>query len=184
VFADGRIWVITGTHGNQLVGIDPATNQPGPAIILPYGCSDLAPGGDAVWVLCPLASHVVKVDVTHRRVIGTVAIASTYNGYATRSDLWVGSNSDLVRINATTFRPEAIFHNAGPGMDGDITVDGNHVWVSTTDGPLNVIDPTTNTITEHVTAPRGLGGGALLAATGSIWVTAENIDTLLRLRLP
>ena len=53
VFADGRIWVITGTNGNQLVGIDPATNQPGPPITLPYSCTDLAPGGDAVWVLCP-----------------------------------------------------------------------------------------------------------------------------------
>jgi hypothetical protein len=184
VFADGRIWVITGTNGNQLVGIDPATNQPGPPITLPYSCTDLAPGGDAVWVLCPNASHVVKVDITRRRVAGTVAIDSAYNGYATRSDLWVGSNSDLVRINATTFRPEAIFHNAGPGQGGDVTVDGNHVWVSTNNGPLYLIDATTNTITEHITPPAGLGGGALIATTDSIWVTAENIGTLLRLRSP
>jgi hypothetical protein len=182
VFADDRIWVITGTYGNQLVGIDTATNQPGPAITLPYGCSDLAPGGDALWVLCPLANHVVKVDVTHRRVIGTVPIAAPYNGYASRTDLWVGSNQNLVRIDASTLKPAVVFQNAGPGMDGDITIDGNHVWVSTNDGPLNVIDARTNTITEHITAPPGLGGGALLAAAGSIWVTAENIDTLLRLR--
>ena len=30
VFMDGRIWVITGPTGNQLVGIDTTTNQPGP----------------------------------------------------------------------------------------------------------------------------------------------------------
>ena len=181
VFAAGRIWVITGTYGNQLVGIDTATNQPGPAITLPYGCSNLARGGDAVWVLCPLANHVVKVDVTHRRVIGSVPVESPYQGSATRTDLWVGSNKNLVRIDASTLKPNAIFLNVGPGMYGDVTVTGNHVWVSTNDGPLNVIDATTNTITEHITAPSGLGGGALLAATGSIWLIAENIDTLLRL---
>ena len=51
VFADGQIWVVTGRNGDQLVGIDAATNRPGPAIKLPVGCSDLAnlaPGTDAV----------------------------------------------------------------------------------------------------------------------------------------
>ena len=182
VFAAGRIWVITGTHGNQLVGIDTATNRPGPAITLPYACSDLAPGGDALWVLCPLANQVVKVDVTHRRVIGSVPVESPYNGYASRTDLWVGSNQNLVRIDANRLTPNAIFLNVGPGMYGDVRVTGNHVWVSTSDGPLNVIDASSNTISEHITAPSGLGGGALLAAAGSIWVTAENIATLLRLR--
>jgi hypothetical protein len=182
VFAAGRIWVITGTYGNRLVGIDTATNQPGPSITLPYGCSDLAPGGAALWVLCPLANHVVKVDVTDRRVIGSVAVAAPYRGWATRTDLWVGSNQSLVRIDASTLKPTVIFQNAGPGMDGDITIDANHVWVSTNDGSLNVIDANTNTITEHITTPSGLGGGALLAATGSIWLIAENNGTLLRLR--
>jgi hypothetical protein len=134
-FADGRIWVITGTYGNHLVGIDTATNQPGPAITLPYGCSDLAPGGNALWVLCPLANHVVKVDVTHRRVAGTVAIDSAYNGYASSTDLWVGSSQNLVRIDGSTLKPTVIFQSAGPGQGGDITIDANHVWVSTNDNP-------------------------------------------------
>ena len=42
VFADGHLWVITGTTGDQLTGIDAATNRPGPVIKLPAGCTDLA----------------------------------------------------------------------------------------------------------------------------------------------
>ena len=60
VFMDGRIWVITGPTGNQLVGIDTATNKPGPPIALPFGCDDLAWGGTSLCVLCPRAGHVVK----------------------------------------------------------------------------------------------------------------------------
>jgi hypothetical protein len=106
--------------------------------------------------------------VIHRRVVGTVAIDSANNGYASRTDLWVGSNQNLVRIDASTLKPTVIFQNAGPGMYGDINIDANHVWVSTNDGPLNVIDANTTTITEHITTPPGIAGGALLAATGSI----------------
>ena len=53
VFMDGRIWVITGPTGNQLVGIDTATNQPGAPIKLPFGCDDLAWGGTALWGALP-----------------------------------------------------------------------------------------------------------------------------------
>ena len=76
-FTDGRIWLITGTNGDQLTGIDPLTNKPGPPIRLPYGCGDLAPGGDVVWVLCPVNGHIAKVDVAKRRVDATAAIPST-----------------------------------------------------------------------------------------------------------
>jgi hypothetical protein len=183
VFARGRIWVITGKNGNQLTGIDSATNRPGPPIALPYTCGDLAPGGDAVWVLCPYTGHVVKVDVSRARVVGTIAVPSTYSGYATRSDLWVGSKSDLVRIDATTLRPKVIFHNAGPGMEGDVNVEGRHVWVSTNYGPLYMIDSATNTVVEHVTAPAGLGGGALIAAAGSLWNTPGSDGPLVRIRV-
>jgi hypothetical protein len=56
------------------------------------------------------------------------------------------------------------------------------VWVSTNGGPLNVIDANTNTISERITTPPGIAGGALLAARGSVWLIAENNGTVLRLR--
>jgi hypothetical protein len=178
----GRLWVITGTNGNQLTGIDPATGRTGRPIQLPYGCSDLARGGDAVWVLCPLSGHIVKVDVGHRRAVGVAAIPSTFNGYATRTDLWVGSAADLVRIDASTLRPAAVFRNAGPGEEGDVAVDGGDVWVSTSDGPLYKIDAATNTVLERIATPRGLRGGAIIVAAGSLWTTPGSDGPVLRIR--
>ena len=182
VFMDGRIWVITGPTGNQLVGIDTTTNKPGPPITLPFGCDDLAWGGTSLWVLCPRADHVVKVDVAHRSIQGTLALAQTYEGAATATDLWVGSSQGLVRVNATTLKPEAIFQNLDPGQTGDVAVDGDHVWVRTTDGFLHLIDARSNTIVEQITGTPRLGGGALLIAAGSIWTTADDAGLLLRLR--
>ena len=182
VFMGGRIWVITGPTGNQLVGIDTTTNQPGPPITLPFGCDDLASGGTSLWVLCPRADHVVKVDVAHRSIQGTLALAQTYDGAATATDLWVGSSQGLVRVNATTLKPEAIFQNLDPGQTGDVAVDGDHVWVRTTDGFLHLIDARSNTVVEQITGTPGLGGGALLIAAGSVWTTADDAALLLRLR--
>jgi hypothetical protein len=182
VFMDGRIWVITGPTGNQLVGIDTTTNKPGPPITLPFGCDDLAGGGTSLWVVCPRANRVVKVDVAHRSIQGTLALAQTYEGAATATDLWVGSSQGLVRVNATTLKPEAIFQHLDPGQIGDVAVDGDHVWVRTTDGSLRLIDARSNTIVEQITVPPRLRGGALLIAAGSIWTTADDAGLLLRLR--
>lgn len=182
VFMDGRIWVITGPTGNQLVGIDTTTNHPGPPITLPFGCDDLAAGGPSLWVLCPRADHVVKVDVAHRSIQGTLALAQTYEGAATATDLWVGSSQGLVRVNATTLKPEAIFQHLDPAQTGDVAVDGDHVWVRTTDGFLHLIDARSNTVAEQITGTPGLGGGALLIAAGSIWTTADDAGMVLRLR--
>jgi hypothetical protein len=182
VFMDRKIWVITGPTGNQLVGIDTATNQPDPPIELPFGCDDLAWGGTSLWVLCPRADQIVKVDVAHRSIQGTLALAQAYDGAATATDLWVGSTQGLVRVNANTLEPEAIFQDLDPGQAGDVAVDGDRVWVRTTDGFLHLIDARSNTVIEQITGPPGLGGGALLIAAGSIWTTADDAGLLLRLR--
>lgn len=102
VFTDGHIWVITGRNGNQLTGIDAATNRPGPVIKLPVGCSDLAQGAGAVWVLCPVANRVVRVDVAHRLIQGTLTLAAPYAGFGTRTDLWVGSGPKTASSTAST----------------------------------------------------------------------------------
>jgi streptogramin lyase len=188
VFADRHLWVITGTTGNQLTGIDAATNRPGPVITLPTGCTDLAnlaPGTDAVWVLCPSytpgASKIIKVDVTHRTIQGTLTLTAI-NGFATPTDLWAGSDRGLIRVDATTLQPVALFTRVNTGLDGDVVVDGDRVWVRSQDGFLYRIDARTDTVTEQITPDGQPGGGTVLLATGSIWTTADDISYLLRLR--
>jgi len=188
VFADGHLWVITGTTGDQLTGIDAATNRPGPVIKLPAGCDDLAnlaPGTSAVWVLCPSftpgASKVIKVDVARRTIQGTLTLAAL-NGFATPTDLWAGSERGLVRVDAQTLQPVALFTRVNTGLDGDVAVDGDRVWIRSQDGFLYRIDARTDTVTEQITPDGQPGGGSVLLATGSIWTTADDISYLLRLR--
>jgi streptogramin lyase len=184
VFADGHLWVITGRNGNELVGIDAATNRPGPVIKLPVGCSDLAnlaPGTDTVWVLCPVASRVVKVDVAHRTIRGTLTLTAI-NGFSTPTDLWVGADRGLVRVDAKTLEPVALFEGVSTGLDGDVAVDGDRVWVRAQDGFLYRIDAKSDTVAEQIKPEGAPGGGSVLVATGSIWTTADDISYLLRLR--
>lgn len=182
VFMDGRLWVITGRTGNRLVGIDARTNRPDPPISLPVGCSDLAPGGNAVWVLCPTANRVVKVDVTHRSIAGTVAIPAPYDGFATATDLWVGSDEGLVRVNASSLKRVAIFQGLNPGTAGDVAVDGDRVWVRINGPFVYRIDAKSNTVAQQITSSGSVGGGSLLVAAGSLWTSADDAGTLLRLR--
>lgn len=181
VFADGHLWVITGRTGDQLTGIDAATNRLGPVIKLPAGCSDLAQGTGAVWVLCPLGNRVIKVDVAHRTIQGTLALTAI-NGCSTPTDLWVSSYRGLVRVDAKTLEPVALFERVNTGLDGDVAVDGDRVWVRSQGGFLYRIDARSDTVAEQIKPDGEPGGGSLLVATGSIWTTADDVSNLLRLR--
>ena len=153
-------------------------------IKLPVSCSDLAnlePGTGAVWVLCPASNRVVKVDVAHRTIQGTLTLTAI-NGFGTPTDLWTGSDRGLVRVDAKTLEPVALFEGVNTGLDGDVAVDGDRVWVRTKDGFLYRIDARSNTVAEQIKPAGEPGGGSLLVATGSIWTTADDTSYLLRLR--
>jgi len=188
VFADRHLWVITGRTGDQLTGIDATTNRPGPVIKLPAGCSDLAnlaPGTGAVWVECPSftpgASRVIKVDVARRAIQGTLTLTAI-NGFATPTDLWAGSHRGLVRVDARTLQPVALFQGVSTGLDGDVAVDGDRVWVRSQGGFLYRLDARTDRVTEQIKPDGQPGGGSVLLAAGSLWTTADDISYLLRLR--
>jgi len=188
VFAAGHLWVITGRTGDQLTGIDAATNRPGPVIKLPAGCGDLAnlaPGMGAVWVECPsftpAASRVIKVDVVRRAIQGTLTLTAI-NGFATATDLWAGSDRGLVRVDARTLQPVALFKGVNTGLDGDVAVDGDRVWVRSQGGFLYRLDARSDTVTDQIKPDDVPGGGTVLLAAGSLWTTADDISYLLRLR--
>ena len=182
VFAGGRLWVITGRNGNQLTGIDPATNKLDPPITLPVGCTDLAQGGPDLWVLCGSANRVVKVDAAARKVTGQLTLGDPEAGYATPTDLWVSSNRGLVRVDRRTLKPIALVQGLNAGQLGDVAVDGNRVWVRLDGGFLYRVDAKSNRVAEQIKAGGRPGGGSLLVAGGSLWTTADEIAELLRLR--
>jgi hypothetical protein len=101
-------------------------------------------------VLYPGASKVIKVDVASHAIQGTLTLAAL-NGFATPTDLWAGSDRGLIRVDATTLQPAALFTGVNTGLDGDVAVDGDRVWVRAQDGFLYRLDARTDTVTEQIT---------------------------------
>ncbi len=181
VFAGGKIWVLSG-DGDRLVGIETRTASVGPTVELPVQCNELGSGADTVWALCPRAGTVLAVDPTSASVEAQLELQEPSVAVATERDLWVGSAGSLVRVDLETLEPVARFADLDPGAFGDITVDGDDVWVRAETGVLDRIHAPSNTVTERIEPTNALSVGALLAEADSLWMTASEDDVLVRLR--
>lgn len=177
VFADGRIWVLT-SEGDRLFGIDTATNEIGPEIELPTTCSELGPGADTVWAICPGSNTVVAVDVAAGSVKGELELDGPSTAYGSGTDVWVGYQGGLARVDAESLEQVARVENPA---QGEVVVDAGRVWVRTVDGFVHRLDEQAHTVEERI-APDPLSGGSLLVADGSLWTTAYDDNVLLRLR--
>jgi outer membrane protein assembly factor BamB len=182
VVANGHLWVLTG-EGDRLTGIDTGTNRAGPEIELPFACSELGPGVDTVWVLCPTANRVVAVDVAEMEVRGDVEVEAPAAGFGTATDAWILSQRALIRIDAESLDPVARFTAlADPRLEGDVAVDGEDVWVRTDESFLHRVDASSNVVAEQIELEEPLSSGAVILHEGSIWTTAFNDELVLRLR--
>lgn len=182
VFAGGRLWVISG-EGDRLVGVDVSTNRVGPTIKLPVACSDLGPGPDTVWVLCPNTGAVLAVDPVSASVAGRLDLPNPSAAFETEDGLWVVYEEGLARIDVKSLKQVARFADLSSGAGGgDVVVAGQDVWVRTEFGFLHRIDATSNTVAVQAQPEDGLGGGSVLVAAGSVWTTAFDHNLLFRLR--
>jgi hypothetical protein len=181
VFAGGNIWGRSG-EGDRLVGIDTKTVRMGPKVELPVPCNELGSGGDLVWAFCPRDGKVLAVNPTSASVESQIELDEPSVGFASESDLWVGSAGSLARVDLKTLEPVARFADLDPGIEGTVAVDGENVWVRTPVGFLHRIHAPSNTVAERIEPPKALSGGDVLAEAGSLWVTAFDDALLLRLR--
>jgi streptogramin lyase len=181
VYADGKIWVLSG-EGDQLVGIDAKTTRMGPKVELPVPCNELGSGAHMVWAFCPVAGKVLGVDPTSAAVEKQLELTEPSSGFASDSDLWVGSDGSLVRVDLETLAPVARFATLDPGIEGTVAIDGENVWVRTPAGFLHRIDASSNSVAEHIAPADALSGGDLLPIGGSLWASAFDDALLIRLR--
>jgi DNA-binding beta-propeller fold protein YncE len=181
VYVGGMIWVISG-EGDRLVGIDPSSDSVGPTIELPVPCRELGPGVDTVWVLCPTADTVLAVDPVSASVQDQIPLATPSVAFGTESDLWVGYEEGLARIDVESLEQVARFADLDPGITGTVAVDGDDVWVRSVAGFLYRIDAKSNTVAEQIEPESPLGGGDVLIDAESVWVSAYDDNVVLRLR--
>lgn len=177
-----QIWVLSGS-GDQLVGIDVATNQPSSTIDLGARCFQLALVDHALMASCALEDLVLRIDVEKKQVTARVALKRPGYIAGNQDGVWVAQAASIVRLDPATLNPVVTFTNL-PNMDtGDIFVTKEAVWVRHQSGFLYQIDPATNQIVEQITIDQDLAGGSVLVTSDSIWATAYDDNLLFRLSL-
>lgn len=175
-----RLWVLVG-DGSRLVGIDPATDAPDPPIELGLRGTDLAVGEGAVWVVSHLAGALVRVDPVSRQVTARVdGIGAMFSVAVGEGAVWA-SGPATVAVAPDTAEVTATY-DVGAGYGGALAVDGDSVLVRSQDEFLREIDTATGEVRAVEPRPADVDSeGDVLVAFGSVWVTANDQEVLLRL---
>jgi hypothetical protein len=181
VFAADRIWVLSG-NGDQLVGIDVATGEPGPPLALPFTCVELGAGADRLWVVCPSANTVLGVDPAVPSVEEKIEIEAPTVAFGTESDVWIGYAEGLARVDVKSLDEQVFFIGLQPTTEGTVAVAGEDVWVRQPTGFLYRIDATSNTVEEQIVPDESLSGGDVLVIDDGLWASAYENNLVLRLR--
>lgn len=180
--AAGHVWV-TAFDGNELIEVDPATNQVVDTYPMPGGpCGITAHGGD-LWIETGDAGALVVFDPERGEVIDRLRVdGGVFGATWTTSGLWAvaGRDEQVLRIDPRSLRIVARIDIEGPL--GGLAVQGGQIWTVSGRSELVRIDPASNTITERIELssfePEGLaiGGDAL-------WVSSSFEGNILRIDL-
>ena len=179
VYAKERVWVLNGA-GDQVRGIDPATNTLGPGIDLGTRCTELAAAGDVLWAACPIEGVVFRIG-SDGTVVRSPAIFEDARRISVGQFVFVGFRTGTAQLDPETLAVLAVY-DAVPGLLGSLWTGGGDLWIRLDAGPyLTRIDPTTLTVIETIESREILSGGDVLEAFGSIWTTAFDNNVVIRL---
>lgn len=193
--ADG-VWVAD-THGGAVLRVDPATNKVIATISVGRlgnsGPNWLASGLGSIWTDIPNNGTVARIDAVSGTIQATFEMPFGFiacGGFAIASDaVWVSgcdASAALWRLDPRTNTPVSVVPIPGHGGP---TFIGDALWVSVDGGDASTgmlvrIDPATNTIDRVLLpdAPFG-GGGGIVVAAGSVWVSDGYNNVVLRFPL-
>jgi hypothetical protein len=192
-----RVWVAD-VHGGSVLPVDESANQVGTAIIVgPTGKSGpnwLASGLGTLWVDVPNNNTIVRFDgstgaieATISAPVGTTPCGGIAVGLAAA---WIPSCSSAtttIRVDPTTNAPVAVVEVGGYAFNP--TLIGDAPWLSVDRGSADLgllvrINPATNSIDRVLSpGPAFGGGGDIVVADGSVWVSDGWNGNVLRLPL-
>ena len=184
----GRVWVIRTTPaGSTLVGINPVTERADPPIPLGMLAVELTIDRNLVWAVGSVTGEVAGVDPRAAKVVQRVRGLARLGGPSllTVGDgalLWVSGDNATAGIDRQSGR--VIVDVAQPTKgDGGMAATATNLWIHSGDPFLTRIDPATGRPVEQITAPDLPNAGDVLYAFGSLWASASNQATLVRLRV-
>jgi outer membrane protein assembly factor BamB len=180
--AVGHVWV-TAFDGNELIEIDPATDEVLETYRMPGGPCGMVERDGTLWIETPNAGALVAFDPERGRVIHRIRIPGGVFGVtSTPSGLWgvAGQAEQVVQIDPDARRVVARIHIEGPL--GGLAVDGDQIWTVAARSELVRIDPRTHDVSDRIELeafePEGLAiDGNLL------WVSSSFEGNVLRVDL-
>jgi len=150
------VWVTSFDH-DTLIRIDPATKKVVATIGVGTNPESLLVTPKTVWTANHRGGSISKVDVATNRVAATFDFAdhgtSGPKGIVMAGgDLWttVPNMLSVFRISPKTGKVVARNTLLHEDLDSPVS-DGRFVFIATSDGTFEKIDPATNTVVEHLT---------------------------------
>lgn len=179
---EGGVWVVS--TSNELIKIDPATNEVVGSWPLPSGAAAVRAGLGSLWVTVSTADQVLRIDPTDPTSQTPIDVGSFPRFLAVGEDaVWVMNQRDgsVTRV-AADGSVVATIKLSAPIQGGDIAVGGGSVWVQPGGDLLVQIDPATNEVVATY-GPRS-GSGSVAADGRAVWVSAHDVEAIWRLPLP
>lgn len=178
----GKLWFATDA-GKVLVGVDPESGETETEIDLDANCPSLAADANTIWAACYFDDRLIAIDAERGEILGETELSGPASMDFGES-LWVGFDEGLAEVDPETLEIAALY-DVFPGLTGSIHATGDRVWVRVQGGPfLTLVDPVTGEIAETIVAPKLPSGGDVVEFAGSVWATATEEGTLIRLELP
>jgi YVTN family beta-propeller protein len=168
----GSIWALVDRKG-VLSRLDPDTNQPVAEIYVAGGASAVTFGEEALWVTSAAGNYLTRVNPHNNEIVETIAVGPQPGRLAVgEGAVWTLNRGDgsVSRVDPKTNKVVSTIAIGSQVAAGEIAAGEGSVWVSATGVPIVRIDPRTNRATQQFT---GEGGGAILVAHGSLWVSAD-----------
>ena len=136
------------------------------------GSTAIANGEGALWVADSKANTVTRVNPNTNVIGESITVGKTPIAIATGAEsIWTlnGGDGSISRIDPKTNKVTATIKAGTTGATGGIIVSDGAVWVSVPGQPLSRIDTTANRLVQQFSGP---GGGSIVSAFKSIWISA------------
>jgi DNA-binding SARP family transcriptional activator len=166
----GHVWV---TRGNELLRIDPETNEVQPWLHVPRP-TGLTVGNGSAWVTLE-NEHVLRVDATTGRVTADQDLSEqAYFPLLYRGSLWLvalAEDAHVSRLDPNTVAPQAEIQVVDRVL-ADLAPGRRELWtVDPYTGVVWRIDPATNRAKPFARVHRG--SVALAATEAAVWVDVQ-----------
>jgi DNA-binding beta-propeller fold protein YncE len=188
-YGAGSLWFLgyssaTAANPDTLERVDPATGKVLAKVSL-ANAQGLVFAAGAVWGISD--GSVFRLDPATNTVVARIHAFVQPFAYAAGS-IWALGNKRVVRINPATNRITATI--ALPGSPATMAATNTAVWVA--EGPPDTpghrvwkINPAKNRVVGQVVLPKNLYSSlddVAVAADGSVWITAFDANSVLRIK--